>query len=199
MCKNNITIGILAGGKSRRFCNDKNLEIYNGKTLIQWTISNVRYLGSDIYILSKNDEKYSNLGYPILKDKNDDFTPINGIISIIPYVKEWLLLLASDIPFFTKDILQLLINKKKKGKAVVFSINDKLNPFLALYHKSILNLWKEAKNNTERRLTKILDRIPKIVIPEMEAKAVDFELISFTNINTKEDLLEYERKVHKTL
>jgi molybdopterin-guanine dinucleotide biosynthesis protein A len=199
MIEKNLTIGILAGGNSRRFNQDKTLKIFQGKSLIEWTILNAQNISNNIYILAKDTSKYQYLGYPILLDKSDESTPINGIISITPYVKSWLLLLASDTPFFTKKVLNLLYNSRQKGYANLFKINGRLNPFIALYPKSLLDVWTKAKNSGERQLTKIIKDMPKTIISEEEVREIDPDLLSFTNINTREDLIKYERKIHKAL
>ncbi len=103
------------------------------------------------------------------------------------------------MPFFTKKILYLLYKSRQKGYVNLFKINGRLNPFLALYPKSMLDVWTKAKNSGERQLTKIIEDMPKTIISEEKVREIDPELISFTNINTRDDLIKYERKIHKTL
>ncbi len=186
--KNNVIAGILAGGQSRRYGRDKAFVIWNGKTLINWVITNTNQFTDNIYILSKRKHDFIELGYPVLEDNNVESTPINGILTISPLVKDWLLLLACDIPFFKTDILTLLWERKEEGKACLYRIDGKLHPFLALYPKDLLQYWEQAYYKGERRLRHILRDIPKVVLKENEISNIDPNCSSFTNINNPEQL-----------
>ncbi len=186
--KNNVIAGILAGGQSRRYGRDKAFVIWNGKTLINWVITNTNQFTDDIYILAKHKHDFIELGYPVLEDNNDESTPINGILRISPLVKDWLLLLACDIPFFKTEILTLLWERKEEGKACLYRIDDKLYPFLALYPKELLQYWKQAYYDGKRRLRHILRMMPKVVLDENEIRNIDPDCSSFVNINNPEQL-----------
>ncbi|MEA1910603.1 MAG: molybdenum cofactor guanylyltransferase, partial [Spirochaetota bacterium] len=107
-----IIAGILAGGGSRRFGSDKACAVYDGKSLLEWTIQNASEITDNINILTKKPDKYSFTGCNIIEDRLEVSTPISGIISIMPYVSDWLLLLACDIPFFEKKVLDFLWEKR---------------------------------------------------------------------------------------
>ncbi|MGB9810004.1 MAG: molybdenum cofactor guanylyltransferase, partial [Caldanaerobacter sp.] len=110
------------------------------------------------------------------------------ILSIFPHIKKWLLLLACDIPFFKREVLEFMWGNKEDGKACVIETNEGLQPFLAFYPKEVFPFWKESYEKGERRLQKILEVIPKKVIKEEEIKKFDPSLLSLININYQKDL-----------
>jgi molybdenum cofactor guanylyltransferase len=183
-----VTAGILAGGGSRRFGSDKACAVWKGRSLLEWTIFNASSITDNINILTKRPEAYNFTGCNIIEDLLEVSTPISGIISIMPYVKNWLLLLACDIPFFEKKVLDYLWEKRDKNKATVIHVNGKFQPFLGLYPKSVLPYWEEAFMREEFHLQRIIEGMPKIVIEQSDLIFAGINLHSFLNINTPADL-----------
>ncbi len=183
-----VIAGILAGGGSRRFGSDKASAVWEGKSLLEWTIQNASGITDNIMILTKKPSYYSFTGCSIIKDVMDISTPISGIISITPYVSDWLLLLACDIPFFEKRVLEYLWEKRSREKATIIHVNGKYQPFLGLYPCSVLPFWQEAFDNEEYHLQRIIEGMPRTVIEEQDLKNAGLSLKSFLNINTQADL-----------
>ncbi len=184
----NVIAGILSGGGSRRFGSDKAFALWKGKTLLEWAIENASHLTGNINILAKDAGKFSSLPYPVIEDLFDEKTPLNGILSIIPRVKEWLLLLACDIPFFDSGVLDLLWANRDRDKASVIRVFGKYQPFLALYPVSVLHFWEEAFAAGDYHLQRVVEKMPRRVIGEEELLIHNLSLLSFSNINTPEDL-----------
>ncbi len=183
-----VIAGILAGGGSRRFGSDKACALWEGKSLLEWTIQNASEITDNINILTKKPEAYKFTGCSTIEDLLDVSTPISGIISIMPYVSDWLLLLACDIPFFEKKVLDFLWKNKDINKATVIHVNGKYQPFLGLYPKSVLPYWLEAFEQKEFHLQRVIEGMPKIVIEQSDLMFAGISLKSFLNINTPADL-----------
>jgi molybdenum cofactor guanylyltransferase len=188
-----LVIGVLAGGKSRRYGRDKSLEIWKGKTLIEWTINTAQYLSSEIYIITKTPERYSHLDYYVITDKYKESTPLSGIITVYEKVKDWIILLPCDMPLIQYDVLNLLWNEREKDTACLFEVNGKLQPFLALYPKTVQKIWVEAFLSGQKRLMRIIKNIPKKIISEEKIKKLDPKLYSFININTRKHIMELNK------
>lgn len=184
----NVIAGILSGGGSRRFGSDKAFAIWKGRTLLEWTIENASHLTGNINILAKDAGKFSSFSCPVIEDIFDQNTPLNGILSIIPRVKEWLLLLACDIPFFDSGVLDLLWANRDRDKASVIRVFGKYQPFLALYPVSVLHFWEEAFAAGDYHLQRVVEKMPRRVIGEEDLIIHNLSLLSFSNINTPEDL-----------
>lgn len=183
-----VIAGILTGGGSRRFGSDKACALWEGRSLLEWTIHNALEITDNINILTKRPEAYSFTSCNIIEDFFEVSTPINGIISIMPYVSDWLLLLACDIPFFEKKVLDFLWQKRDSEKATVIHVNGKYQPFLGLYPKNVLPYWKDAFNSGDYHLQRVIEEMPKIVIEQSDLMFAGISLKSFLNINTPADL-----------
>ena len=183
-----VIAGILSGGGSRRFGSDKACAVWGGKSLLEWTIHNASCITDDINILTKTPEPYRFTGCSIIKDIRSISTPISGILSIMPYVGDWLLLLACDIPFFEKKVLEFLWERRDSEKATVIHVNGKYQPFLALYPRSVLHYWEDAFYHNEYHLQRVIESMPKTVIEESDLMFAGISLESFLNINTRADL-----------
>ncbi len=183
-----VIAGILSGGGSRRFGSDKAFALWQGKTLLERTIERASHLTDSIYILAKDASKYELLGYPVITDSFPVSTPLNGILSISPYVEGWLLLLACDIPFFDVRVLDLLWENRDPSRAAVIHVSGKYQPFLGLYPKSVLRYWEDAFIEGDYHLQRVIERMPRLVFTEDDLVEQGFLLSSFSNINTVSDL-----------
>ena len=107
-----------------------------------------------------------------------------GKIAVVP----------TDVPEAALDILALLIDECE-GKACCLKLNDKNEPLLAVYSKEALPILKEAINNNEHSLYKVLESEYK-TLTKLELikkypylKQVDFKK-AFRNINYPGDYKE---------
>ena len=118
---NNILAVILAGGKSKRFGEDKNRKKLGNKTLLEHVLSKISKKFNEILIVSsrkleiKKTKKIKNV--TIIPDCFDDFGPLAGVLSAMKWVKEnqksyqWIATFPSDTPFFEISIIEV----SKKG------------------------------------------------------------------------------------
>lgn len=187
-----VIAGILAGGGSRRFGSDKACAVWEGKSLLEWTIHNASFITDNINILTKKPLNYRFTGCSIIQDLSDVSTPISGIISIKPYVTDWLLLLACDIPFFEKKVLEFLWERRDREKATVIHVDGKYQPFLGLYPVSVLTYWEEAFDRGEYHLQRVIEGMPRTVSKQSDLMFAGISLRSFLNINTQADLERIE-------
>jgi molybdopterin-guanine dinucleotide biosynthesis protein A len=109
-------------------------------------------------------------------------------MSVVPYVHDWLLLLACDIPFFDEKILNLLWNNRDRSHATVIRTSGLYQPFLGLYPLGVLPYWEEAFHTGEFHLQRVVERMPRIVLEEDFLLAQGILPENFTNINTPADL-----------
>ncbi len=199
--RDEILAGILAGGGSRRYGSDKCLASLNGKPLLNWAVSYGRRVSDSVYLLSKEREQYGESisfpglpdDLPRLKDQYTVSTPISGILTIAPFVKKWLLLLACDIFLPDPAMLDLLVDQRREDKAVLFRVNGSLQPFLAIYPKSLLFHWEEAFRRADYRLRRVVERMPRIEIDEALLEKKGFTGTPLFNINTPRELKRVEQ------
>jgi len=140
------------------------------------------------------------LGFVIDDDEvsldREEHLPLIGLYSVFKELKELeyekVLVLPCDVPLVKFEVIKFLIKKSKNFDCCVPKWNDNLlEPLHAIY--PIKNAYETARYNirqSQYKLTKILSKDWKInyVSIEDEIKKVDPNLLSFKNINTREDI-----------
>ena len=113
MKDNNILAVVLAGGKSKRFGEDKNQIKLGDKTLLEHVLSKINNKFEEILIVSSHNleiKKSENI--TIIPDCFDDFGPLAGVLSSMKWIKEnqkkykWVATFPSDTPFFEISIIE---------------------------------------------------------------------------------------------
>lgn len=180
---NNITILILAGGKSTRMGQDKGLMDLNGKPMISHVIEVAKKISQRIFIVA-NLEAYKQFDLPVVHDEVFEKGPIGGIYSGLKKSEsEYNLVLSCDIPFIHQGVLEFLIESSTGYDITVASKEGKLHPLVGIYRKTCLPAIKEHLDEDKLKLTLLFEEM-KTRIVEMD----DFISTNFRNINSKNDL-----------
>ena len=199
---NNILAVVLAGGKSKRFGEDKNHIKLGDKTLLEHVLFKINNKFKEILIVSNQSQKIKELeNVTVILDCLDDFGPLAGVLSSMKWVKEnqkqykWVATFPSDTPFFKASIIEEF--KKKTN------INDSLLYFVKSNNKrhNIFGLWSiDLIETLENDLIKNNFRKVEEWANKIGVKTIDMELKEFDpffNINTKEDLEEAKKILKK--
>ncbi|MHA1916898.1 MAG: molybdenum cofactor guanylyltransferase, partial [Candidatus Ranarchaeia archaeon] len=141
--KKNITVAILAGGKSLRIDEKPFLKI-NEKTLLEIIINQVRDLTDNLLVIVKNDNQKTRIeqlkihNIKIVTDLIKEIsTPLIGIYTALnstltPYV----LILPCDSPIIQIDFLKELISMIQNYGAIIPKWpNGWIEPLHAIYSK----------------------------------------------------------------
>jgi molybdopterin-guanine dinucleotide biosynthesis protein A len=198
MQDNNILAVVLAGGKSKRFGEDKNHVKLGDKTLLEHVLSKISNKFEEILIVSSHSletKKIKNI--TVIPDCLDDLGPLAGVLSSMKWIKEnqksyqWVATFPSDTPFFEISIIE---EYKKRIK-----LNDSLLYFIKSNNKrhNIFGLWSmELLKTLEDDLIKNNFRKVEEWANKIGVKTIDFETKKFDpffNINTKEDFEEAKK------
>ena len=113
MNDNNILAVVLAGGKSKRFGEDKNHAKLGDKTLLEHVLSKISNKFEETLIVSSHNlEIKKSKNITMIQDCFDDFGPLAGVLSSMKWVKEnqkhykWVATFPSDTPFFDISIIE---------------------------------------------------------------------------------------------
>lgn len=187
-----ILAGILAGGRSRRLGVDKAFIRWRGMNLLEHSIRNVSGLTRNVCILAKDVRPYRGFGCPVLPDMSSVSSPLSGIVTVAPYVSEWLLLTACDIVVLRQELFHELWIHRAPGRATVLRSPEGLQPFAALYPAELLPLWAEALERGQYRLQRTLEAMPKTIlsITGLEKKYGQSPLL--LNVNSRDELRRLE-------
>ena len=180
----NITVYILAGGKSSRMGTDKGLLLLSDKPMIQYVIDAVLPLTSSISIVSNNVE-YKRFGFPVISDLIEDKGPVGGIYTALSNsTTETNLILSCDSPFVSLKLIQNLIKRSSGVDVCIPSYKSRIHPLLGVYKKSNSKVFKSCLENDILKLKAVNQKLNTLIV-NVEALHDERE---FTNLNTKTDL-----------
>ena len=195
MNENNILGVILAGGKSKRFGQDKSEVKLGDKTLLEHTLHKIKSKFSKIIIVS-NRKVLKN--YTIIEDCIDgQLGPLVGVLSAMKYIKKnnfsynWVATFPCDTPFFDIYIIEEFFKVSKLNDSLLYFVKSKEkrhNIFGLWSLKLIETLEKDIIQNNYRKVEKWANKAGVKII-NVSYDGTD----PFFNINTQEDLIEAEK------
>ena len=195
---NNILAVVLAGGKSKRFGEDKNQKKLGDKTLLEHVLSKISNKYEETLIVSSHIQKLKKQeNVTVIPDCLNDFGPLAGVLSSMKWVKEnqkhykWVATFPSDTPFFDTSIIEEYKKRIKLNDSLLYFVksNNKRHNIFGLWSLELLKTLEDDLINNNFR--KVEDWANKIGV-----KTIDFETKKFDpffNINTKEDFEEAKK------
>ncbi len=179
---------ILAGGQSKRFGEDKILFRIGGKRTVEYVIETARRVCNRVVLVVKERSKFQDLDVDIVEDLLPDRSPLVGIFTALKTTdRPETLILGGDMPLLKEEVLRILI-KDFEEPVTLFSTNGKIQTLVGIYSKGVLGLMEDYLRRGGRSIIGFLEEVKFKVVPDQKVREVDPELVSFTNLNTKEDL-----------
>jgi len=202
MNDNNILGVVLAGGKSKRFGQDKNQVKLGKHTLLERVLFKINNEFKEVVVVSSQNlkiEKFSQIH--LIPDCIEGKGPLAGVLSAMKWIKEknkeykWIATFPSDTPFFDKSIINTYRKKINQNESLLYFVksNKKRHNIFGLWSIDLLGILENdlIKNN----LRKVENWANKIGVKTINIKNDKFD--SFLNINTKEDLVEAKKILKK--
>ena len=197
MDHNNILPVVLAGGKSKRFGEDKSQAQLGSKILIDYILSEIINDFNEVVIVANDPIKHL-LSDKITKieDYKKNLGPLGGVLSAMKWVKDnnkkyqWIVTFPSDTPFFKINILNEFFNKVnvKESELFFMKFNDKRHNIFGLWSMDLIDQLEKDLENGSRKVEKWANNIGVKTI-NMSFEKED----PFFNINTKEDLIKAKK------
>tara|TARA_B110000014_G_scaffold45121_1_gene29883 strand:- start:304 stop:915 length:612 start_codon:yes stop_codon:yes gene_type:complete len=193
MNENNILGVILAGGKSRRFGEDKSKIKLGNKTLLEHVIDKVEKEFSELLIISNNQNfSFTSKKIFLVQDFiKGQLGPLIGVLSAMKWIElnkknyKWIATFPCDTPFFDIKVIEYLKKKsfETKKKLVFLKSAEKRHNIFGLWSLDLKEILENDINNKTRKVEIWADKIGSDIINIEKGK---FD--SFLNINTKDDL-----------
>ena len=193
MNENNILGVILAGGKSRRFGEDKSKIKLGNKTLLEHVIDKVEKEFSELLIISNNQNfSFTSKKIFLVQDFiKGQLGPLIGVLSAMKWIElnkknyKWIATFPCDTPFFDIKVIEYLKKKsfETKKKLVFLKSAEKRHNIFGLWSLDLKEILENDINNNIRKVEIWADKIGSDIINIEKGK---FD--SFLNINTKDDL-----------
>ena len=190
-----LTVAILAGGKSSRMGTDKSFVRVLGRPLIEDVLAQVAGIGAETIILTNRPDDYRTLGVPLFTDVLPDKGALGGIYTALHSSSQpYTLCVACDMPFVVHPLLDYLISLIPEGDAVVPRLNGEAEPFRAIYSRACLAPIRAALDAGKMRVISFFPDVRVRFVDAAEMDRFDPQHLSFFNVTTPEDL-EQARKL----
>ena len=201
---NNILAVVLAGGKSKRFGEDKNNVKLGDKTLLEHVLSKISKKFRETLIVSSHNQEIKKLkNVTIIPDCVDDFGPLAGVLSSMKWVKKnqkdykWVATFPSDTPFFETSIVEEYKKRININDSLLYFVksNNKRHNIFGLWSIDLLETLEDDLINNNFR--KVEEWANKIGVKTIDIKIRKFD--PFFNINTKADFEEAKKILNEDL
>jgi len=200
MSENNILGVVLAGGKSKRFGDDKTTAKLGNKTLLNHTIEKIEQSFHEILIISNNETNVSNKKNVFsTKDLIEGHLgPLVGVLSAMEWIKKnnknynWIATFPCDTPFFDKNLIDKIKNCPKNSSKKLFFLKNgtRRHNIFGLWSLELKEVLLEDINKGQRKVEEWANKIGSEII-----EINDENDYNFLNINTKEDLEKAKKKI----
>lgn len=191
-----MNVAILAGGMGRRFGGAEKSQIrICGIRIIDMLMK--RFSQFDTVIVCRDDEqKRLFSGYKCIADEFRGYGPLAGIHAALKYFRDYVVVVATDMPFVMIEVLNELYRNTADYNADVlmpYWRYGKFEPLLSVYSPEIINIVEKSLVEGEKKILTPVFNAENVVLYDVEClRKFDKELVSFFNINTPEDLKRAE-------
>lgn len=185
-----LTVAVLAGGKSRRFGRSKFWVKFNNRTLIDIALEIAFQISGRVLVIRGKEELFLPQPMESVVDKLPDQGPLGGIYTALFYIKtNFLAVMPADMPLLSPMLYKHLFKECEGRRPVIAVSSQGWEPLVSIWPKKSLtrieNFLKEGKLSL-RHCLRSLNAIEVEVLkkyPEIPAEC-------FYNVNTKKDLNE---------
>jgi len=178
---------VLAGGKSKRFGEDKGLFLFRDKHLVLHALDILRPWCDELMISTNRPDSYQVFGVKTVKDVYPGCGPLGGIHAALSNSRfSHAAFISCDTPFIPTEIYPYLLENMADHQAIMPVHGKYVETMCAIYHKSSLPSIEIA---IEAKKYKILE-----ALKAMDVRFINIENESFFhaeifhNINYKTDL-----------
>ena len=181
-----FSAAVLAGGRSRRFGQDKARYVLGHKPLIGWVLD---ALGQAVqrYVIAGRD--YSDFA-PTFPDVVAGGDVMSGLHSALHHAEnDWVAVVGCDQPFLTQAYWRFMLEQVSKDQPAVVAVlpGGFMEPLGALYHKSLEAEVLSRLQRGELKVQSLLSDVGAKKIPVANLQRHFGEHL-FLNANTLEDL-----------
>jgi molybdopterin-guanine dinucleotide biosynthesis protein A len=200
MMKNKFTGVILAGGKNSRFSGKNKALVHVGGKRILDRIYEVFTILFDKIILVTNDPvQYMEWDFDIVTDIFPIRSSLTGIHTGLFYITTpYAFFAACDIPFIKKELIEILLDSVEPSIDIVIPETSKgLEPLCSVYSKRCLKPVEEQLEKQSLKIERMFQKVRVKKISEDILRTIDQDLLSFSNINTPDDLTRAKQAATK--
>lgn len=189
-----VSVFILAGGKSTRMGTDKAFVPLDGRTLLARALDLARQITSDVHIVG--DRKKFAPFASVVEDIYPGCGPLAGIhAALLSSPSDLNVILAVDTPFVSLALLQHLITRARNCPSAAVTVphtNEGWQPLCAVYRREFASMAEQALSQGRYKIDALFEEARTHAIGEQELETAGFSPRIFQNVNTPEDIAALE-------
>ena len=181
----------MAGGKNSRFSGkNKALVSIGGKRILDRIYEVFTILFDKIILVTNDPLQYMEWDFDIVTDIFPIRSSLTGIHTGLFYITTpYAFFVACDIPFIKKELIEILLENVEPGIDIVIPETSKgLEPLCSVYSKRCLKPIEEQLEKKSLKIQRMFQKVRVKKISEHILRTIDPDLVSFSNINTPDDL-----------
>ncbi|MEM7332149.1 MAG: molybdenum cofactor guanylyltransferase [Chloroflexota bacterium] len=189
--RDDLTVAIMAGGKSSRMGRNKSFVDLDGKLMIERVLATVAPLSTHQIIITNSPLLYEPFNLPMFSDLYPDHGPLAGIYTAVHHATTpYILIVATDMPWLNAYLLEFLIQLRQEAEVVVPRWQKFPEPLHAVYSKAVLPAIKQSLDAKKLKIIRFFNEVTVRYVEREEIEMFDKNGRSFANINTPEELKE---------
>jgi len=191
-----LSVAILAGGRGSRMGGvDKASLVVGGRTLLERQLATVVPLAAEVIVVANDDRLTGDPRFRVIRDPDPHAGVLPAmLVALEAAASPLLLLLACDMPFVDRVVVDELVWLANGHDAVIPHVDGYPQPMLAVYRvQPCRAAIRAALARDDRRMISFLDDVDTVTVPEDHLRALDPQLRSFFNVNTPDDLAQAQR------
>ena len=189
-----VSVFILAGGKSTRMGTDKAFVPIDGRTLLARALELARQVTSNVCIVGEG-KKFAPFA-PVIEDEFPGCGPLGGIHAALRSSHSELnVILAVDTPFISLALLQHLITRARNCPSATVTVpraNGGWQPLCAVYRREFATSAEQALAQSRYKIDALFEDQKTQTVGEEELESAGFAPRIFRNLNTPEDVAALE-------
>ena len=185
---------ILAGGQGRRMGGvDKGLQLLRGRPMVEWVLERLKPQVTEVVIsANQHQADYARYGCRVVSDEIGGFAgPLAGLHAGLKVnVHPFLVTVPCDSPFLPRDLVSRLHAALVANHAdlAVAKTGDQPHPVFALVRESLSAHLAGFLEGGGRKIDAWYAALKVVEVP------FDDEAEAFSNINTRDELTEFEKR-----
>jgi len=191
---------ILAGGENSRFSGkNKALVSIGGKRILDRIYEVFTILFDKIILVTNDPLQYMEWDFDIVTDIFPVRSSLTGIHTGLFYITTpYAFFVACDIPFIKKELIGILLDNVEPGIDIVIPETSKgVEPLCSVYSKRCFKPIEEQLEKKSLKIQRVFQKVRVKKISEDILRTIDPDLVSFSNINTPDDLARAKQATTK--
>ena len=186
-----LTVTILAGGRGSRLGGvDKGALDLNGRPLLEHVLAALAPLAREIVVVANDDRLAGDARLRVIRDPEPHAGVLPALLAALDTAtSDLMLLVACDMPFVSRPLVEHLIELSAEYDAVVPNVDGYEQVMHAIYRVGPCRAAvRAALEQGRRRMIAFLDDVRTLMVDESDLRPYDPALRSFFNVNTPDDL-----------